>query len=112
MNSLEFIEKEINTYKQIKEQAILKIPDEDDEIQLYLLQKRIDFINERLPILEQIKSELEAWEIAKSKEVDLYDVIHTTNYKQYKSENENLLKQYFLNQQEFETLKKALDVEE
>lgn len=65
MTNLEFIEKEIDTYKQLKEQAILRISDEDDEVQLYLLQRRINLINERLPILQQIKDDLEAWEKVK-----------------------------------------------
>lgn len=60
--------------------------------------------------LDQIKDILEAWEVVKLKEVDLYDVIHTTNYKQYKSENVDLLKQYFLTQQEYEIIKKALEL--
>lgn len=66
----------------------------------------------KLQILEQIKTDLEAWEVVKLKEVDLYDVIHTTNYKQYESENVDLLKQYFLTQQEYEKIKKALEVED
>lgn len=62
--------------------------------------------------LQQAKTYLEAWEVVKLKEVDLYDVIHTTNYKQYKSENVDLLKEYFLTQQEYEIIKKALEAED
>ena len=105
MTSLEFIEKEIDTYKQLKEQAILRTPDEDDEIQLHLLQRRINMINERLPILEQIKSELLAWEVVKNKisiekgSIDYANI----NIKDW---------HHHLTKKEFETLEKALEVKE
>jgi len=67
MNSLEWIEKELEAYNQLKERAILRIADEDDEIELYMLQRRIDMLTERIPILQQIKNELEAWEVVKEK---------------------------------------------
>jgi hypothetical protein len=108
MTNLEFIEKEIDTYKQLKEQAILRIPDEDDEIQLHLLQRRINIINERLPILEQIKTELEAWEIAKN-EIKVKEV-QNYFYPQY-----CICLRYMkglINKEQYERLKKALEVED
>ena len=65
MTNLEFIEKQIDTYKRLKERAILNIADEVDDDELFKLHERIDIINERLPILQQIKKELEAWEVVK-----------------------------------------------
>lgn len=65
MTSLEFIEQELDAYKQLRESAILRIADENDEIELYMLQRRIDMLNKRIPILQQIKNELEVLKILK-----------------------------------------------
>lgn len=95
MTSLEFIEKEIKYEKE-------RIKIWDSKLKS----------SQTLTHLQQIKNDLEAWEVVKLKEVDLYDVTHTTNYKQYESENVDLLKEYFLTQQEYEIIKKALEVDD
>ena len=76
MNSLEFIEKEIVAYNRLKEHAILRIAVEDDEIELYKLQRHINTLNERIPIFQQIKTELEALEVVKE---ELQIIDKTTN---------------------------------
>lgn len=98
MNSLEYIEKEIDTYNQLKERAILRIADEDDETELYKLQRHIDTLNKRIPIFQQIKAELEAWYVVKDKTMGndyYYEIII------YKSEKDD-----------YKKFEKALEVKE
>ena len=111
MTSLEFIEKEIKNAKELL-QRLEKLKVNSNKYELQLNEVLEKDTQEKLFYLYQIKAKLEAWEIVKSKEVDLYDVIHTTDYEQYKLENEDLLEQYILDQLEYETIKKALEVEE
>lgn len=113
MTSLEFIKREIKNQKETIDIAkeyikagILIFPAEK------INKENLKCMEEQLKTLQQIKTDLEAWEVVKLKEVDLYDVIHTTNYKQYKSENVDLLKEYFLTQQEYEIIKRALEVDD
>ncbi len=58
MNSLEFINKEIENLK-----SLLEL----DDVLCELSDNDYKFCNDRLQTLEQIKSELEAWEVAKNK---------------------------------------------
>lgn len=64
MTKLELIEKQINTYEQLKERIILSIADEDIDA-LFKSQERIDILNERLVILKQIKTIHESWRLLK-----------------------------------------------
>lgn len=57
--------------------------------------------------LEQIKTILEAWEICKNKKVDIYDIIHCSNAEIY---NCGLFEEYCLTQEEFEKIRKALEL--
>lgn len=59
--------------------------------------------------LEQIKIILEAWEICKNKKADIHDIIYCSNAEIY---NCGLFEEYCLTQEEFETLKKALEVKD
>ena len=110
MTSLEFVKSRIKFFEEkIKEEEQeLKIMKTEDKHIISYYNNHIDILKEKKEIYGQIKVELEAWEVVKLKEVDLYDVIHTINYKQYKSENNDLLKEYFLTQKEYEIIKKAL----
>lgn len=108
MTNLEFINKEIERTKtscdsfKIDYEFFHRDSDKRD----------YEKLEEKLYYLQQIKTDLEAWEIVKLKEVDLFDIICSTDYKQYKLENDDLLKQYFLNKKEYETIKKALEVDD
>lgn len=105
MNSLEFINREI-MYTQ-KEENIVKIQIEstpnDRELQI-----KLKVIQECLSHLQQIKSVLEAWEIAKIKRVSLLDVELSFDIDGY---NDHLGNQYRLNETEYQTLLKALEVD-
>ena len=111
MTNLEFIEDEIKVLtkriKELKEEEDLhwNYEHEDEALECDF---QIEEYEDLLKKFQQIKAELEAWEICKSKQVDLYDVIHTTNYKQYKLENINLLEQYLLTKKEYETVQKSI----
>ena len=63
MNNLEWIEKEIKVYQDLKEERIMEIEDTDDEFALSMVQKHIDYINVSLQTLQQIKTIIEAWEV-------------------------------------------------
>ncbi len=105
MTNLEFIEKQIDTYKRLKERAILNIADEDDDDELFKLHERIDIINERLPILQQIKNELEAWEIVKE---ELQIVSRGKNRRGEKLQRYELC---VIGQDKINTLEKGLGIE-
>lgn len=113
MTNLEFIESRIKFFEEkIKEEEQeFKIMKTEDKHIINSYNNHLDILKEKKEIYEQIKTVLEAWKIAISKEVDLFDVIYTIDYKQYKSENNDLLKQYFLNKKEYEIVKKALEAE-
>lgn len=107
MNSLEFINKEIAIIKsKYKEhlkfnQTSLAIKDE-----------------KRLKYLQQIKEELEAWEIVKNKKVDLlmFEIYHDrlqeyNNYVKETIEDDlNGYENFLLNEEEATKLKKAMKV--
>lgn len=108
MTNLEFINEKIKETKQSIRHWEMQLENyTNEEVLTKCLNKR----KEELKNLLQIKTELEAWGIAISKKVDLYDIIITVDYKQYESENNDLLKEYFLNKKEYEIIKKALEVE-
>lgn len=102
MAKIKFTEEEINICKQLKERTILKIIDVDDEIELYRLQRLIDNLNERIPIFQQIKNVLEAWEVVK-RYIDLNE-----EYKFWQTKpNYN-----GCSLEEYQTVKKALEVKD
>lgn len=97
MNSLEFIKKEIENLK-----SLLELDD-------VLCDLDYKFCIDRLQTLEQIKTKLETWEIIKNKKVDttlLLKVKGVLEYNLHISEGKEKLKEI-----EFNTVKKALEVE-
>lgn len=99
MNSLEFIDKEIAN---IRDFLAL------DDVLCLQTEEDYKFWYDRLKTLQQIKAELEAWEIAKAKEVDILDVKTSLDLETF---NLDLVKTYQLTDYEYKTLKKALGVE-
>lgn len=63
----------------------------------------------RLQTLQQIKTVLEAWEICKNKKVDIHDIIHCSSLEVF---NCYLCKEFQLTKEEYEKIKKALEVED
>lgn len=88
-----------------------------DESKLYLskeaaikeIRKYCDEYDVTYTELQQIKSELEVWEIAKAKEIDLYDVITSQDVEEF---NCDLYIDYQLTEEEFNKLKKEMEGEE
>lgn len=109
MNSLEFINQNIFECKNHIEHLEIKIIEDKKYPSLVKYHKeRIEELKPILKQLQQIKTVLEAWEISKTKQVDLYDIIHTANYEIYKLQNDDLLKQYILTNEEYKLLKEVL----
>jgi hypothetical protein len=105
MTSLEFIEKEIRELKfQINyiKSNMKKYIDFRTEGQL-----EIDMRQLKINHLQQIKSQLEAWHIVKNKSVDLYDIKTSQDTEEF---NCDLYTEYQLTEEEFNKLKKALEV--
>lgn len=110
MNNLEWINEQIK--KSDKEIEYLEIKIIEDKKYPTLVEFHKERIEELKPILNhllQIKTILEAWEIAKAKEIDLYDVITSQDTEEF---NCDLYKDYQLTEEEFNKLKKALEVED
>ena len=108
MNSLEFIKKEIRkTQRSISFVSNnLELLNENKITPDFLL-ARLESLNNRLIYLQQIKAELEAWEVAKNKCVDIHDIINCSNLEVY---NTLLYKEYQLTEKEYQIIKKALEV--
>ena len=102
MTSLEFIEKEIKKTKELLQRLEkLKVISNKYELQLNeVLEKDTQ---EKLFYLQQIKSELEAWEVVKNKiSIEKGSIDYATiNIKDW---------HHHLTKEQFETLKKALEV--
>lgn len=110
MNSLEFVESRIKFFEEkIKEeeQEFKTMKTEDKHIISYY-NKHIDILKEKKEIYEQIKTVLEAWEIAKENKVDLFHIEVLDTAEEF---NYDLVSQYQLTEEEFNKLKKALEVE-
>lgn len=102
MNSLEFIDEEIKRYK-----AVVSIT----------LGDKKSYYKKVIIHLQQIKAELEAWEVVKNKGVDMpMFMLYYDNLEKYNNfiisslEGEAYYERRLLTQQEYETLKKALEV--
>lgn len=107
MTSLEFIEKEIENIKEFLSDSVDVIGKNT---------KDSDFWEQRLNHLQQIKSELEAWEIVKNKSVDmLIFMLYYDNLEEYNNyikslEGECDYEKCLLTQEEANSIKKALEV--
>lgn len=107
MSSLEFINDRIRNYETMLLTAI------DTKCS----KKQIKHYEERLNVFKQIKLKLEAWEIVKNKNVDmLLFILYYDNLEEYNNyikslEEECDYKNYLLTQEEADTIKKALEVE-
>ena len=93
MTSLEFIEEQIEELKELLVVDVVLLSNKYDI-------DEIENKKERLKILEQIKTELEAWEVVKIYTDTSEDTVNT--------------EYYFIKgmDSEFETIKKALEVKE
>lgn len=98
MTDLEYIEEQIETISSILEEA---------KKQNYCFAYFKEY-NEELHHLQQIKTVLEAWEIAKENKVDLFHIEVLDTAEEF---NYDLVSQYQLTEEEFNKLKKALEVE-
>ena len=110
MNSLEFIEKEIKNAKELlKRLEKLKVISNKYELQLNeVLEKDTQ---EKLFYLQQIKSELEAWEVVKNKNVKIGTVRTSPNYEVFNSLfNSNTIEKNRITEIEFDIIQKALEV--
>lgn len=107
MISLEFIEKEIKNSKEFLDRAIR-----------YNLPICIKNEKEKLHNLQQIKSVLEAWEVVKNKGVDMFIfMLYYNNLEEYNNyikslEGECDYEKLLLTQEEANSIKKALEVED
>ena len=104
MNSLEFIDEEIKRYK-----TVVRITSGDKK----------SYYKKAVNHLQQIKTILEAWEVVKNKDVDIFMfMLYYDNLEEYNNYVKETLEgkagyeKYLLTQQEAETLKKALEVNE
>lgn len=104
MTNLEFVESRIKFFEEkIKEeeQEFKMMKTEDKHIISYY-NKHIDILKEKKKIFEQIKTELEAWEVVKRyvKEISINGIVfeHIINVSHTK--------------QNYEVVKKALEVED
>lgn len=98
--TIEFIEKEIDSIKELlglDDASYLK-PDDSYE----------SWYN-TLKIFQQIKAELEAWEIVKEKQVDVFYINVCKNAESYNKYKTSIKK---LTNDEFNKIKKALEVKE
>ena len=107
MSSLEFIEKEIKELE-------FKINYIKSNMEKYIDfrtegQLEVDMKQLKLKYLQQIKFILEAWEIAKEHKVDLFHIEMLDTAEEF---NYDLVSQYQLTEEEFNKLKKALEVED
>ena len=107
MTSLEFIEKEIAMVKKKISMAKSKFTIKGlTYYHINEIKEEINILRDRLRVIQQIKSELEAWEIAKNKSVDLYDIKTSQDTEEF---NCDLYTEYQLTEEEFNKLKKALE---
>lgn len=109
MNSLEFIERlkekeesMIKTYEEYFKTDKTKFDKQITKGYIQNHQKNIVYLN-------QIKEELEAWEVVKNKSVDMHDIIHCSSLEVF---NCCLYKDYQLTEQEYKIIKKALEVKD
>lgn len=110
MTNLEWVNNQLEDCdKVIKQLNIRKDEDKKYPSLVKSYNEQIENIMGLKQRFEQIKSELEAWEIAKAKEIDLYDVITSQDIEEF---NCDLYKDYQLTEEEFNKLKKALEVKE
>lgn len=121
MTNLEFIDKYIEILEQkiesSKESARLYYANDDYEFGKMEEENRVGY-EEELKLFKQSKAELEAWEVAKVKEVDFNDLIHQIIlYKRHNEGCSKITEQYNLgkpkrlqlNDKEVEKLKKAME---
>jgi translation initiation factor 2 beta subunit (eIF-2beta)/eIF-5 len=119
MTSLEFIEKEIERYEIIIIGVKTMLKDARPEKEIKFLTNDLNEYEEKIKYLQQIKNEIEAWEVVKE--------ILGLNVEKITSVYENDIERYILvyknrgscikmytsiEQQEYETLKKTLEVNE
>ncbi len=100
MTSKEFIEKEVEKIKDLFKT--------DDDLCLRN-NDGYDFWYNRLSMLKQIKAELEAWEIAKQKQVDIFYINVCKNAESYNKYKTSIRR---LTNDEFDKIKKALEIED
>lgn len=109
MNSLEWVNAEIIKWQEIlndfKKQLIEVKGLRNEQTTL----NHIEFYKLKLKYLHKIKEELEAWEIAKEHKVDLFHIEVLDTAEEF---NYDLVSQYQLTEEDFNKLKKALEVED
>ena len=112
-NSLKFIDKEIqrinNIIRVTKNDITFMGENKRDTSQL---QVKVIVLEDHLNSLNQIKTILEAWKVVKDKKVDIYEIVNSIDFNQLKTTQEDYLKCYQLNEQEYNTIKKALKVKD
>lgn len=113
MNSLEFIEKQIE-----QEQGIIKTYEECFKIDKTEFDKQItrgyiQIHQKNINQLQQIKAELEAWEVVKDKNVKIGTVRTSPNYEVFNSLfNSDTIEKNRITEIEFDIIQKALEVKE
>ena len=122
MNSLEFINEQIemmieyiNELKEDIDRHQRLLETSGDPLNAYTIKstkETINYVQMKIKNFEQIKCELEAWEVVKDKKVDIYQIIHSYNFNILTISQQNDPRCYQLNEQEYETIKKALEVED
>ena len=104
MNSLEYINDRIEMLKIAKESALKIIKEFDGLVPMDAYKKSVKQHEEDIQVLQQIKTELEAWEVVqeeiKIKQQDGYYYIKTRYEKG------------LINKEQYETIQKALEVKE
>ncbi len=98
--TIEFIEKEIKNTKELLglDDALCLKTDDDYK-----------FWYNRLKMFQQIKAELEAWEIVKEKQVDIFYINVCKNAESYNKYKTSIRR---LTNDELDKIKKALEIEE
>lgn len=108
MNNLEWIDKQILLVKENIQYHKDLLAESEEEYTDEIISV-IKLLEPELQILQQIKIELEAWEVVKNKCVDMHDIIYCSNLEVY---NTLLYKEYQLTEKEYKIIKKALEGKE
>lgn len=106
MNSLEFIEQEIHFISVVKKENEKMLKDNRPEHTKEYIKTLIKEYEEKLNNLQQIKTELEAWEVVKD-EIKVKEVLNYF-YPQYRICLRCM--NGLINKEQYETIKKALEV--
>ena len=107
--TIEFVEEKIKMLNVVIESTVKIIKEFDGIASADSYKKLVEDHLKEIGTFQQIKVELEAWEIVKEKQVDIFYINVCKNAESYNKYKTSIKK---LTNDEFDKLKKALEVEE